>query len=124
MAGHDGRKRFLSANRRGHDCHERSGGREMRFLGHGDVAPAASVDRALLWPAAGVTGFHPADPLIFFVSFRQIPKVGESMWRCVPFCEEPMLQIPRPTPTCTRFKPSIEMPCMKCGTQMRLTLVE
>jgi hypothetical protein len=96
----------------------------MRFLGHGDVAPAASVDRALLWPAAGVTGFHPADPLIFFVSFRQIPKVGESMWRCVPFCEEPMLQIPRPTPTCTRFKASIEMPCIKCGTQMRLTLVE
>jgi hypothetical protein len=35
-----------------------------------------------------------------------------------------MLQIPRPTPTCTRFKASIEMPCMKCGTQMRLTLVE
>jgi hypothetical protein len=41
-----------------------------------------------------------------------------------PFCEEPMLQIPRPTPTCTRFKASIEMPCIKCGTQMRLTLVE
>jgi hypothetical protein len=35
-----------------------------------------------------------------------------------------MLQITRPTPTCTRFKASIEMPCMKCGTQMRLTLVE
>jgi hypothetical protein len=35
-----------------------------------------------------------------------------------------MLQIPRPTPTCTSFKASIEMPCIKCGTQMRLTLVE
>ena len=35
-----------------------------------------------------------------------------------------MLQIPRPTPTCTRFKASIEMPCIQCGTQMRLTLVE
>jgi hypothetical protein len=35
-----------------------------------------------------------------------------------------MLQILRPTPTCTRFKTSIDMPCMKCGTQMRLALIE
>jgi hypothetical protein len=35
-----------------------------------------------------------------------------------------MLQIPRPTPTCTRFQTSIEMPCIKCGAQMRLALVE
>jgi hypothetical protein len=39
-------------------------------------------------------------------------------------CEETMLQILRPTPTCTRFQTSIEMPCIKCGTQMRLTLIE
>jgi hypothetical protein len=35
-----------------------------------------------------------------------------------------MLPIPRPTPTCTRFQTSIEMPCIKCGGQMRLTLIE
>jgi hypothetical protein len=35
-----------------------------------------------------------------------------------------MLQTFRPTPTCTRFKTTIEMPCMKCGTQMRLAAVE
>jgi hypothetical protein len=34
------------------------------------------------------------------------------------------MQIPRPTPTCTRFKPSIEMPCLKCGRQMRLAVIE
>jgi len=35
-----------------------------------------------------------------------------------------MLQIPRPTPTCTRFKTTIEMPCIKCGGGMRLALIE
>jgi hypothetical protein len=35
-----------------------------------------------------------------------------------------MLPTYRPTPTCTRFKPTIEMPCMTCGVQMRLTLIE
>jgi hypothetical protein len=35
-----------------------------------------------------------------------------------------MLQTLRPTPTCTRFQTSIEMPCMKCGTQMRLATIE
>jgi hypothetical protein len=35
-----------------------------------------------------------------------------------------MLQTFRPTPTCTRFQTSIEMPCMKCGAQMRLAMVE
>jgi hypothetical protein len=34
------------------------------------------------------------------------------------------MQIPRPTPTCTRFQPTIEMPCLKCGEQMRLALIE
>jgi len=35
-----------------------------------------------------------------------------------------MLQTFRPTPTCTRFQTSIEMPCMKCGAQMRLAMIE
>jgi hypothetical protein len=35
-----------------------------------------------------------------------------------------MLKIPRPTPTCTRLKTSVEMPCITCGTLMRLALVE
>jgi hypothetical protein len=35
-----------------------------------------------------------------------------------------MLPTFRPTPTCTRFKTTIEMPCMKCGTQMRLASIE
>jgi hypothetical protein len=35
-----------------------------------------------------------------------------------------MLQTFRPTPTCTRFQTSIQMPCMKCGTQMRLVMIE
>jgi hypothetical protein len=38
--------------------------------------------------------------------------------------EETMLSIPRPTPTCTRFQTTIEMPCMKCGEHMRLALIE
>jgi hypothetical protein len=38
--------------------------------------------------------------------------------------EDPMLQIPRPTPTCTRFQTTIEMPCIKCGIQMRLASIE
>ena len=35
-----------------------------------------------------------------------------------------MLQIPRPTPTCTRVQTSIEMPCIKCGIQMLLAAIE
>jgi hypothetical protein len=35
-----------------------------------------------------------------------------------------MPQIPRPTPTCTRFQTTIDMPCIKCGGQMRLALIE
>ena len=35
-----------------------------------------------------------------------------------------MLQAFRPTPTCTRFQTSIEMPCIKCGVQMRLATIE
>jgi hypothetical protein len=38
--------------------------------------------------------------------------------------ERTMLQIPRPTPTCTRFQTTIEMPCIKCGALMRLALIE
>ena len=35
-----------------------------------------------------------------------------------------MLQAPRPTPTCTRFQATIDMPCIKCGDSMRLALIE
>jgi hypothetical protein len=38
--------------------------------------------------------------------------------------EDTMPQIPRPTPTCTRFETAVEMPCMKCGERMRLALIE
>jgi hypothetical protein len=30
----------------------------------------------------------------------------------------------RPTPTCTRFQATVEMPCIKCGELMRLALIE
>ncbi|MDR3465985.1 MAG: hypothetical protein P4M07_08590 [Xanthobacteraceae bacterium] len=33
------------------------------------------------------------------------------------------MQILRPTPTCSRFS-TIELPCAKCGLQMRLVLIE
>jgi hypothetical protein len=48
-------------------------------------------------------------------------------WRSVPTsyeCEDPMLPTFRPTPTCTRFQATTEMPCMKCGVPMRLALIE
>ena len=35
-----------------------------------------------------------------------------------------MLPTFRPTPTCTRFQPTTEMSCLKCGVQMRLALIE
>jgi hypothetical protein len=35
-----------------------------------------------------------------------------------------MPPIPRPTPTCTRFQATVDMPCINCGGQMRLTLIE
>jgi hypothetical protein len=35
-----------------------------------------------------------------------------------------MLRPLRPTPTCTRFQPTVEMPCIKCGKPMRLALIE
>jgi hypothetical protein len=35
-----------------------------------------------------------------------------------------MLNTPRPTPTCTRFQTTTEMPCIKCGEPMRLLLIE
>jgi hypothetical protein len=38
--------------------------------------------------------------------------------------EDSMLPTYRPTPTCTRFQATIEMPCMMCGVQMRLALIE
>lgn len=33
------------------------------------------------------------------------------------------MQIPDPTPSCSRFS-AIELPCAKCGQQMRLVLIE
>src|SRR6266481_10039919 len=84
MAGRDGGKRFLSGNRRGHGGDEGAGGSKMRFLGHVDVAAAASLGRAMLRSTPAVR-FHPANRLILFASFRQMPKVDESTWRCVPF---------------------------------------
>jgi hypothetical protein len=35
-----------------------------------------------------------------------------------------MLNTPRPTPTCTRFQTTTEMPCIKCGEPMKLLLIE
>jgi hypothetical protein len=35
-----------------------------------------------------------------------------------------MLRTFRPTPTCARFKTIIEMPCIKCGAEMKLAVVE
>jgi hypothetical protein len=38
--------------------------------------------------------------------------------------EDTMLHTLRPTPTCTRFQATIEMPCIKCAEPMRLVLIE
>jgi len=38
--------------------------------------------------------------------------------------EDTMLPTPRPTPTCTRFHTTVEMPCMKCAEPMRLAMIE
>jgi hypothetical protein len=35
-----------------------------------------------------------------------------------------MLNLPRPTPTCTRFPTTTEMGCIKCNDRMRLVLIE
>lgn len=35
-----------------------------------------------------------------------------------------MLNIPRPTPTCTRSQTTAEMSCIKCNDVMRLILIE
>jgi hypothetical protein len=61
-------------------------------------------------------------------------EIGHCADESVPLCgvasplsferEDHMLPTYRPTPTCTRFKPTIEMPCMTCGVQMRLALIE
>ena len=53
-------------------------------------------------------------------------RMGLQDERCVSSWEfgDTMLHTPRPTPTCTRFEATIEMPCMKCAEPMRLTLIE
>ena len=35
-----------------------------------------------------------------------------------------MLNIPRPTPTCTRSQATTEMSCIKCSDRTRLALIE
>ncbi len=35
-----------------------------------------------------------------------------------------MLNLPRPTPTCTSFKTTAEMSCIKCNGRMTLVLIE
>ena len=35
-----------------------------------------------------------------------------------------MLDLPRPTPTCTRSQTTIEMACIKCTDQMKLVSIE
>lgn len=35
-----------------------------------------------------------------------------------------MLDVPRPTPTCTRFQTTTEMTCIKCNHRMKLVLIE
>ncbi len=35
-----------------------------------------------------------------------------------------MLDVPKPTPTCTRFQTTTEMACMKCNDRMKLILIE
>jgi hypothetical protein len=35
-----------------------------------------------------------------------------------------MLDLPRPTPTCTRSQTTTEMACIKCSDQMKLVSIE
>ena len=35
-----------------------------------------------------------------------------------------MLSTPRPTPTCIRFAPTVELSCINCNNRMRLILIE
>jgi hypothetical protein len=35
-----------------------------------------------------------------------------------------MLNLPKPTPTCTRFQSSTEMSCIRCSERMKLMLIE
>jgi hypothetical protein len=35
-----------------------------------------------------------------------------------------MLDVPKPTPTCTRFQTTTEMSCIKCNERMKLVLIE
>jgi hypothetical protein len=35
-----------------------------------------------------------------------------------------MPQITLPTPSCTRFQTTLDMPCIKCGARMRLATIE
>ena len=35
-----------------------------------------------------------------------------------------MLDLPKPTPTCTRFQTTTEMSCIRCSERMKLILIE
>jgi hypothetical protein len=35
-----------------------------------------------------------------------------------------MQNLPRPTPTCTRFQTTTEMSCIQCNERMKLVLIE
>ncbi len=35
-----------------------------------------------------------------------------------------MLDVPKPTPTCTRFQTTTEMTCIECNDRMKLILIE
>jgi hypothetical protein len=35
-----------------------------------------------------------------------------------------MSDLPKPTPTCTRFQTTAEMSCIKCNDRMKLVLIE
>jgi len=35
-----------------------------------------------------------------------------------------MLDLPKPTPTCTSFQTTTEMTCIKCNQRMKLILIE
>ena len=50
----------------------------------------------------------------------RLDSVASPLWKF----EDTMLQTPRPTPTCTRFQTTIDMPCIKCGERMRLSSIE
>ncbi len=63
--------------------------------------------------------------LAFGSCCSMILESGSYQQPCLPsFEDEDTMQILPPTPTCTRFQVTIEMPCITCGKAMRLSLIE